>query len=207
MISTKTFGASKNIKVLVAEDDPLVSNLVTDLLNNLGYTVVGQALNGRQAVALAQSLRPAVIVMDISMPELDGIEAAQEITEICPTPVVILTAYEAAETVEHASAAGVAGYVVKPPRGRELDRAITIALARFDDLMQLRRLNQKLAESLQQIKTLSGLLPICKSCKKIRDDQGYWQQVEVYVQQHSQARFTHGLCRDCARLLYPDLDL
>lgn len=145
--------------------------------------------------------------MDIAMPELDGIAAAQEITEICPTPVVILTAHEATATVEQASAAGVAGYVVKPPRSRELDRAITIALARFDDLMQLRRLNQKLAESLQQIKTLSGMLPICKSCKKIRDDQGYWQQVEVYVQKHSQARFTHGLCRDCARLLYPDLDI
>jgi PAS domain S-box-containing protein len=63
----------------------------------------------------------------------------------------------------------------------------------------------ELQEALDKVKTLSGLLPICSSCKKIRDDQGYWQQVEVYIQDHSDAEFSHGICPDCARKLYPDL--
>ncbi len=67
------------------------------------------------------------------------------------------------------------------------------------------KLIAELQEALVKVKTLSGLLPICTSCKKIRDDQGYWQQVEVYVQQHSDAEFTHGFCPDCARTLYPEI--
>jgi len=67
--------------------------------------------------------------------------------------------------------------------------------------------HQKLLKAMKEIKTLSGLLPICASCKKIRDDKGYWKQLEIYIQQHSNAKFTHGLCPDCAKTLYSDLDL
>jgi hypothetical protein len=66
------------------------------------------------------------------------------------------------------------------------------------------RLIQELREALAKIKTLSGLIPICASCKKIRDDHGYWQQVDVYIREHSEAEFSHGLCPDCARRLYPE---
>ncbi len=69
------------------------------------------------------------------------------------------------------------------------------------------QLIQKLREALAEVKQLSGLLPICSSCKKIRDDQGYWNQIENYLKQHSEAEFTHGICPECARRLYPELDL
>src|SRR6185503_10306114 len=122
-----------------------------------------------------------------------------------PTPVVMLTAYETPALVKQAaSIAGAGAYLIKPPKARELERAITIALARFDDLMALRRLNEELQAALAKVKILSGLLPICASCKKIRDDGGYWQQVEVYISEHSEAEFTHGLCPDCLLKLYPD---
>lgn len=65
----------------------------------------------------------------------------------------------------------------------------------------------KLEAALKEIKTLRGILPICAYCKNIRDDKGYWQKLEAYIEQHSEAEFTHGICRDCARKLYPDLDL
>ncbi|MCJ7600252.1 MAG: PAS domain S-box protein [Desulfobulbaceae bacterium] len=68
------------------------------------------------------------------------------------------------------------------------------------------QLIEKLTKALEEIKTLKGILPICSSCKKIRDDKGYWQQIEAYIGQHSGAEFTHGICPDCARKLYPDLD-
>ena len=63
-----------------------------------------------------------------------------------------------------------------------------------------------MTKALEEIKKLKGILPICSSCKKIRDDKGYWQQIEAYIGQHSGAEFTHGICPDCARKLYPDLD-
>lgn len=69
------------------------------------------------------------------------------------------------------------------------------------------RLIKELREALAEIKTLSGLLPICAHCKKIRDDQGYWQQIEAYIQDHSDAKFSHGICRECAKKYYPDMDL
>jgi len=71
--------------------------------------------------------------------------------------------------------------------------------------MELRRLNAELQDALAQVKTLSGLLPICSSCKKIRDDEGYWTQLEAYIQEHSDILFSHGLCPDCAKKLYPEI--
>ena len=71
----------------------------------------------------------------------------------------------------------------------------------------LRETNQNLKSALEEVKTLSGLLPICSSCKKIRDDNGYWNQLETYIRDHSEADFSHGLCPDCAEKLYPELKI
>jgi two-component system sensor histidine kinase/response regulator len=93
---------------------------------------------------MATALEPEVVLMDIEMPSVDGIEAARRIIERCPRPVVMVTAHETSELVAQASQVGVGAYIVKPPNGRELERAITIAMARFDDMMKLRRLNAEL---------------------------------------------------------------
>jgi AmiR/NasT family two-component response regulator len=190
--------------VLIAEDDYLVGEMVKGLLREIGYAVVGEASNGLEAVKMAQALRPDVILMDIQMPDVDGVEATRMIGESFPTPVVVLTAYETPELIQEASKAGVSAYLVKPPNAREIERAIALALDRFDDMMELRRVNAQLQEALDKVKTLSGLLPICVSCKRIRDDQGYWHRVEAYIEAHSEAEFSHGLCSDCAQRLYPE---
>lgn len=201
----------KNISVLVAEDDPLVSEMVQGILTDLGYRVVGEAIDGQQVVELTRQLKPQVVVMDIEMPVANGIEATQSINQTCPTPIVILTAYETPGLLAQATSAGIGAYLIKPPKAQELDRAIAIALARFNDLIEVRRLNaelharnEELQTMLARVKTLSGLLPICASCKKIRDDHGYWQQVEVYLREHADVDFSHGLCPDCAQRLYPE---
>jgi AmiR/NasT family two-component response regulator len=128
----------ENVRVLVAEDDYLVAEMVKGLLEDAGYTIVGEAADGLKAVEMTQSLRPDVVMMDIGMPDMDGIEATRLIYERCPTPVVILTAYETEELVESATEAGVGAYLVKPPSVREIERAISVALACFDDMMKLR---------------------------------------------------------------------
>ena len=188
----------KRFRVLVAEDESLVAELIEGLLTELEHTVVGRASDGRQAVKLVCELRPNAVLMDIHMPDMDGLEAARIIARDCPTPVVILTAYETPDMLERASAAGVGAYLTKPPRAREMDRALTIAAARFDDMMQLRRTNAELREALRTVKALSGMLPICSSCKKIRDDKGHWRQVEEYISDHVEVEFSHSICPDCA---------
>ena len=81
----------------------------------------------------------------------------------------------------------------------------TPSLTRRELYRKLEERNQELEKALDEIKTLRGILPICANCKKIRDDQGYWNQIEQYISEHSQAEFSHGLCPECIRELYPEL--
>jgi two-component system, response regulator PdtaR len=194
------------MRALIAEDDVLVANVIENELGKIGVVVIAKAADGLQAVELACSLTPDVILMDVEMPEMNGLEAARQIQARCAAPVVVLTVYGEKEVAEEAAAAGVGAFVIKPPRAHELERAILIARARFADLGALRRKNIELQEALARVKTLSGLLPICARCKRIRDDQGYWQQVEVYIRSRSDAEFSHGLCPDCKHTLYPPED-
>jgi AmiR/NasT family two-component response regulator len=200
------------IKVLVVEDDFLVSLMVQRMVEEIGYEVAATANNGNEAVERTKEIKPDIVLMDIKMTDMDGIEAAKIIQKEIPTPVVMLTAHETPELLEQASDAGVGAYLVKPVNVRELENAITISKARFQDMQKLREVNLKLEQrnadlekALSHIKTLTGLLPICASCKKIRDDSGYWHQVEAYVQDHSDAEFSHGLCPDCVENYYSDL--
>ncbi|MGD8624136.1 MAG: response regulator [Anaerolineae bacterium] len=194
-------------RILIADDDALVVEAIQETLEAIGYVVAGKVADGDQAVEATQALRPDVVLMDIKMPKMDGLTAARQIQDCCPTPVVLLTAFESQDLVELATEAGVGAYLIKPPQAREMRRAIAIARARFEDMVALRRLNAELQEALTQVKLLSGLLPICASCKRIRDDDGHWQPIESYIRDRSEARFSHGLCTDCAQELYPDLDL
>ena len=143
---------ARNVRVLIAEDDYLVSTSIKRMLEGIGYTVVGQAADGRQAVEMAQATRPDVILMDIEMPEMDSMEASRIIQERYPTAVVIVTAHQTPELVRQASAAGAGAYLVKPITARELQNAITISLARFEDMMELRNLNEALQAEIAERK-------------------------------------------------------
>jgi AmiR/NasT family two-component response regulator len=197
-------GLDKSITILVAEDDYLVSEEINRGLRMRGYERIMEAANGREAVDKVCSHRPDIVLMDIRMPELDGLEAARQIQDCCPTPVVILTAYESQDFVQKAGKAGVGAYLTKPPKPEELERAITIAMARHSDLMELRRLNKELERALNEVKRLTGILPLCSFCKKIRDDKGYWEQVDIYIQKHSEADISHSLCPECMKKHYPE---
>ncbi len=137
-------GDRERVRVLVVEDDYLVAETVKGLLEEAGYVVIGEAGNGLEAVEMTKALQPDVVLMDIAMPDIDGVEATRLIYEHCPTPVVALTAHETSEFVVGASEAGVGAYLVKPPNLREMERALIIARARFDDMVELRRLNAEL---------------------------------------------------------------
>ncbi len=138
----------EEINILIAEDDVNANKIIRKLIESLECNLVGQAWTGKEAIELTRSIKPDVILMDLSMPDIDGIEATRRIFQTDPTPVVILTAYDTPDMVEKASEAGAGAYLVKMPKTDELERAITVAMTRFDDLMKLRNLNRELKEEI-----------------------------------------------------------
>jgi AmiR/NasT family two-component response regulator len=194
------------LKILIAEDQEFMNKMIQYQMEEIGHTVIGQAMNGRQAVELVEVLQPDVVLMDIEMPEMDGLEAAQLIEEKHPCPIVLLTSHDNPEMVRRASQLGVGAYLMKPPSAEDIERAMIMAVARFADLTELRRLNNELQKALDNVKVLTGLLPICANCKKIRDDKGYWEAVEGYFTKHSGVQFTHGICPDCTEKYFPELE-
>jgi AmiR/NasT family two-component response regulator len=126
-------------RVIIADDESLIRMDLREMLQNLGYLVVGEVGDGRSAVNLARELRPDVVIMDIKMPDMDGIDAAKVLTEEHIAPVILLTAYNQRDLVERAKEAGVVGYMVKPFRESDLVPAIEVALARFKEFEALHK--------------------------------------------------------------------
>ena len=126
-------------RVIIADDESLIRIDLREMLLNLGYLVVGEVGDGRSAVNLARELRPDVVIMDIKMPDMDGIDAATILTQERIAPVILLTAYSQKDLVERAKEAGVVGYMVKPFRESDLIPAIEVALARFREFESLHK--------------------------------------------------------------------
>ena len=126
-------------RVIIADDESIIRMDLREMLTNLGYLVIGEVGDGRSAVNLARELRPDVIIMDIKMPDMDGIDAAKVLTEERISPVLLLTAYSQQELIERAKDACVVGYIVKPFRESDLAPAIEVAVARFAEFRALEK--------------------------------------------------------------------
>ena len=135
-------------RILVAEDEALIRLDLVEMLTEAGYEVVAQATNGAEAIALAKEFKPDLAILDVKMPELDGISAAQEIIEI--SPVLMLTAFSQKELVERARDAGVMAYVVKPFSINDLTPAIEIAMSRH---LQMRSLKDEVSDLHERLET------------------------------------------------------
>ncbi len=141
-------------RVVIAEDEALIRLDLAEMLAEEGWSVVGQAGDGEQAVELAESLRPDLVILDVKMPRLDGISAAEQITEAGIAPVVMLTAFSQRELIERARDAGAMAYLVKPFAKSDLVPAIELAVARFAQLRALASEVTDLTERLQTRKLL-----------------------------------------------------
>ena len=139
---------NKPARILVAEDEALIRLDLVEMLTEAGYEVVAQATNGVEAIALAKEFKPDLAILDVKMPELDGISAAQEIIEI--SPVLMLTAFSQKELVERARDAGVMAYVVKPFSINDLTPAIEIAMSRH---LQMRSLMEEVSDLHERLET------------------------------------------------------
>lgn len=188
------------MRALVADDDRAAAAIITRSLTAWGFSVT-VAHDGERAWELIQAEpAPSLVVVDWEMPGLDGPEICRRIRN---TPrrahlyVLLLTARSSRADVVAGLDAGADDYVVKPVDPGELRARLQVG-ARIVALQE--RLAEKVSEletSLAKVKQLSGLLPICCYCKSIRNDQNYWERVEVFVTEHSNAKFTHGICPSC----------
>jgi DNA-binding response OmpR family regulator len=194
-------------KILIVEDEADYANMLQLRLTSVGYEV--DALNDPlKAMDAVTSNLPDLILLDVNMPNLSGFDLCRQLKSREKTrdiPVIFLTARMATDDVVEGFNAGGVDYVTKPVNSQAL-------LARVRTHIELKKARDKQAElieqlqdSLAQIKQLKGFIPICAHCKKIRNDEGFWQKVEVYIEKHSDATFSHGICPECIEKYYPGL--
>lgn len=193
-------------KILVVEDDKNVAAVLEARLESFGYDVCDIAASGQRAIDSAFRLDPDIILMDILLEgEMNGIEAAGRIREQSDVPIIFLTCLNDPDVLARAIDTNPYGYLVKPYDNAALKSSIEITLIKHQADKEKEELIAQLEDALLQVKRLSGLLPICASCKRIRNEEGGWQQIEDYIACHSEADFSHGICPQCARRLYPEV--
>jgi DNA-binding response OmpR family regulator len=226
-------------KIFIIDDDQNIRKTLSDILIAKGYDT-SAAQNGNEGLALLKQTPANLVIIDLGLPDMPGLEVLGRIKADNPsTEAIILTGNASLNSAIEATNRGAFSYLTKPydidqliihirralekQQAQEKIAEHNIELERINGV--LRQTNAELAkevtkriwaeekrekliielkDALSKIKTLSGLLPICASCKKIRNDKGYWEQIEEYIRNRSDADFTHGICPDCMKKLYPD---
>jgi response regulator NasT len=160
-------------RIIIADDESLIRLDLREMLTHLGYDVIGEAGDGRSAMDLARRLRPDLLIMDIKMPDFDGISAAEELTRERIAPVVLVTAYSDQGLVERAREAGVVGYVVKPFREAELMPVIELSRARFDEFRMLEREVGSLKDALETRKLIERAKGVLMETHGMRESEAF----------------------------------
>jgi len=188
------------MKILIAEDDLTSRRILEAILAKWNYEVIATSDGLEAWQALQTENAPPIAIIDWMMPGMDGVEFCRKIRQtqtLTPTYIILLTSKAQQEDVVAGLEAGANDYIRKPFEREELRARIRVGERVVELQTALADRVKMLEEAIIKIKTLQGLLPICSYCKKIRNDQDYWQQIETYVAEHTQAEFTHGICPDC----------
>jgi phosphoserine phosphatase RsbU/P len=203
-MSDKTDGTPERkptgLRVFVADDDPVTLQILQRALERWGYEVfVGK--DGNEAwQALTAPRAPQLVLLDWMMPGVDGLTVCRRLralTQGRAMYLILVTARTDRVDVVAGLEAGANDYVAKPFHQPELRARLAVGVRVLELQNNLADRVRELETVLKQVKQLRGLLPICMYCKRIRNDEDYWQQVETYISDHSEAEFSHGICPDC----------
>ena len=162
-----------NQRIVIADDESIIRMDLREMLVGLGYQVVGEAADGRMTLALARSLRPDLVIMDIKMPDMDGIAAAEALTAERLAPVLLLTAFSENDLIARATQAGVSYYLVKPFREAELLPAIEIALSRYREFVDLQREVTDLKDALETRKIVERAKGVLMETQDISEAEAF----------------------------------
>lgn len=188
------------MRILIAEDDPVSRRLLEATLVKWGYEVVVTRDGEEAQTALNQPEAPRLAILDWMMPKMDGIAVCESVRKnplSQATYIILLTALSEKENIVKGLDAGADDYLTKPFNHQELNARVRVGFRILELQENLAYRIQELEDALKQVRQLQGMLPICSYCKKVRDDKNYWQQVEVYVSDHSEAIFSHSICPAC----------
>lgn len=190
----------------MVDDNPTNLRVLGHIVRGLDAEIA-VASSGEKALEIIKESIPDLILLDVMMPAMNGFEVCKILKEEDKTadiPVIFITALTDKEDIVKGFELGAVDYVTKPFNPKEL-------LARVKTHLELKKaydyqtqLINELQAALSHVKQLKGLLPICAHCKKVRNDTGYWQQVETYIESHSEAQFSHGICPDCVQKYYAE---
>lgn len=204
--------SKKRSNVLIVDDFYQNIRIVANILKKENYQMTF-AQTGKSALECTEAKNFDLILLDIVLPSMNGYEVCKVLKKNSETkdiPVIFLTGKTDTESILKGFEIGASDYVTKPFNESELLARVKthLKLKKSRDIQnqlisEKEKLISELQKALEEIRTLRGFIPICASCKKIRNDEDYWEQVDVYVQKRTEAKFSHGLCPSCAKKLYP----
>ena len=205
----------RKLRILHLEDSKNDAELVRERLKDDGVVCEITRVETRNdfAAAIERGCFD-LILADYKLPDFDGLSALAICREKCPDiPVLFVSGQIGEDRAIESLKSGATDYVIKDRLSR-LAPAVNRALAEVKEKKERKKAEAEreqiiveLQAALARVKTLSGLLPICAGCKKIRDDKGYWNQIEIYISSHTEAEFSHGLCPDCEKKAYEELKI
>jgi PleD family two-component response regulator len=193
--------------ILVVDDSRINLEMVADLIESEMECVIRLAASGSDALSILKDEVPDLVLLDVNMPGMDGYTVCRAIRSTAvtrETPVIFLTGQRDSEFIINGFEAGGSDYLLKPYECRELMARVRVQLElklQRDELRlqrdELRLRNNELEAAIARVRRLEGIIPICMYCKKIRNDDTMWQGFEHYIEEHSDAFFSHGVCPDC----------
>jgi CheY-like chemotaxis protein len=198
------------VRILIAEDEPVSRRLLERTLTGWGHEVVVTRDGAQAWAALQEKGAPTFAILDWMMPGMDGVEVCRRVRQrqtSTPAYVVLLTAKGGKADIVEGLIAGANDYVTKPFDRAELRARVQVGVTVVELQQKLAERVIELEEALAHVKLLQGILPICSYCKHVRDDRNYWQSVECYISEHSEAKFSHSICPNCYEaVVKPQLD-
>jgi DNA-binding response OmpR family regulator len=198
------------VRILIAEDDLVSCRILESTLAGWGYEVIVTRSGAEAWETLQQENAPRLAILDWVMPGIDGVEVCRRVRQIetsTPTYLILLTAKGSKQNIVEGLSGGANDYITKPFNRDELRARVKVGVAVVELQQDLAERVAELEAALAHVKLLQGILPICSYCKHVRDDQNYWQNVETYVTNHSEAKFSHSICPDCYEsVVKPQMD-
>jgi DNA-binding response OmpR family regulator len=188
------------MRILIAEDDATSRLVLASILSGEGYDVTSAADGGAAWQLLQQPDAPSLAIVDLMMPGMDGLELVRRVRALpnsVPPYLIIVSTKDDKNDVVAGLGAGANDYLTKPYDPGELRARIEVGRQLIETRVALNEKVEELELALKEVRTLKGIVPICASCKNVRDDQGYWNRVETYLNEHTEAEFSHAVCPDC----------
>jgi DNA-binding response OmpR family regulator len=197
------------MKVIVADDNETSRLVLETVVSKLGFEVSAHSDGTDVWQAIQKEVEPSLMILDWMMPGLTGVEVCELVRQAEKSQssyIILLTACDSKEQVVKGLSAGANDYITKPFDKNELLARLQVGRRVIELQSRLAQKIQELETALHEIKTLRGIVTICMHCHKMLNDSKSWERLEQYVEEHSLAQFSHGICPDCLERLYPDPD-